>query len=71
MTTDKSEGLSATPTKGLPTSPSDVRGDEKPGFKPISFRAKVKVLNEHHDMEIRAQRETGTSSQVVTSWRSC
>ena len=64
MTTDKSEGLSATPTKAS-TSPSDVRGDEQPGFKPISFRAKVKVLNEHHDMEIRAQRETGTSSQVV------
>ena len=65
MTTDKNEGLSATPTKGLPLAPSNWRGDEQPGFKPISFRAKVKVLNEHHDMEIRAQRETGTSSQVV------
>ena len=55
MTTDKSEGLSATPIKGLPTSSSKGE-DEKPDFKPISFRAKVKVLNEHHDMEIRAQR---------------
>ena len=59
------EGRSATPTKGLPLAPSNWRGDEKPGFKPVLVRGSMKVLNEHNDMEFRAFRETGESTQTV------
>ena len=50
------EGRSATPTRPA---------EKKEPFKPVLVRGSMKVLNEHNDMEFRAFRETGESTQTV------
>jgi len=50
------EGRSATPTRPA---------EKKEPFKPVLVRGSMKLLNEHNDMEFRAFRETGESTQTV------